>query len=49
MAKVADVDLHKVAVTIRIENDKAETVRRLEINVSETQDIKLERDSGNVN
>lgn len=48
MAKVADADLHKLALTIRIDNNKLETVRRLEINVSESADVKLERDLGQV-
>lgn len=45
MAKVFDANTHKVALSIRIQNNKKETVRRVEINFSETQDVQLERDN----
>ncbi|KAI6224934.1 AP-3 complex subunit delta [Aphelenchoides besseyi] len=40
--KVVDSNTGKVGISIRMRNDKTETIRRLEIDVMETEDVKLE-------
>ncbi|KAI6238163.1 AP-3 complex subunit delta [Aphelenchoides fujianensis] len=46
MVKFADAATGRVSMSIRMRNDKPETIRRLEIDVLETEDVKLEREGG---